>query len=880
MKTFYLLSFFLLLAGTASAAQLIAVPQGGSSSGYGLNNATTPAGNWWVGGNTFNYTGGTGTYNVTSLTVRTFRGSTSATTNTSAIISYTNSTNGCTGFNTTSQMIATGYTGNYNLNTTHGNHTITLTTPATLNDSQSYCLMFGGDSGELGRLELQTTSTVGQWHYAGGSPPLIPYLSYNVVFALYGEVNSASSPMFSITAKNNDTLSALTNFSANVTYGGLTINYNTTNGTIYTNITSDTGTTNITVYANNYFSNTTTNFNTSANLEMPLVPYSVVLASDRYNHSSILSFNAQYAGVNYSSNSTTGLAYVPATTTPYSLAVTSSNYIPFTFDNATRTATYNASIFQAQVTFNASELTTGNAVTDFTVTSPLQNNTDTNPVLYLAAGDYNFTFAKSSYYNFTKQVTVNALDNVTETFDEVYSYILNITVADANNGTYLNNFSALLYSSTTGNLSTYTTTNGSIIVPWANETSLLNITIFNIIFNNVTYANTSSYIVFNGTAPAYENKTVSVYLQNTVDFNLLDSYTLTLLNVSANITLTGSTATYNFNTSNGTYHAASLNADTYTVRVTATGYNANTVLLTTAGDYQNVTYYMDGNTQLVTFSLQDTLGNPIENSTVSFGRNFNGTIQTFAQIVTDFSGLFSLYLNPSVTYLLTATHPSGTYATFTGNILPSQSTTYLIRMQFANAETFSSILNYTYAHYTAVYDNTTSTINVSYEVISSIGDLDNFGLSTDYNTTNFAQNVTGITGGGIATILITGVDLTFQNTINVTFFIDRTGFSVLNYSVPFTFEHYATSNQSLTGGLSNNFPTSWFGKALLGTFILVVCIAGIFALTSSSTAAIVTGIVVTGVLSIPTVALFPLLYGVIVVVVGIVVLIADEVTTK
>lgn len=77
---------------------------------------------------------------------------------------------------------------------------------------------------------------------------------------------------FSITANDTSTLLSINTFSANVTYNGSTLNYNTSSGEIVTNITTPYGNANITVYASGYLPSTYNNWATNVNLTANLTP--------------------------------------------------------------------------------------------------------------------------------------------------------------------------------------------------------------------------------------------------------------------------------------------------------------------------------------------------------------------------------------------------------------------------------------------------------------------------------------------------------------------------------------------------------------------------------------------------------------------------------
>lgn len=364
---------------------------------------------------------------------------------------------------------------------------------------------------------------------------------------------------------------------------------------------------------------------------------------------------------------------------------------------------------------------------------------------------------------------------------------------------------------------------------------------------------------------------------NPVIIHVLDSSNYTYVDTDVNITLNNrdTFVSYSLVSTNGFFINESIIDGVYEVVIDAAGYNTNYALLT-VNSGADATFYVDASTVSRLFNVRDGFAQAVENATITFSRTINSTLIAYTQVITDSSGYITVNLNPAFLYMITGTEPTGTYLNYTGSVLPNQDITYVIQFSFSPINPYYTPLNNTYTVIEANYYNSTKIINVTWEVISPIGDLEYFGLYTTYNSTNYSQNITGIPGGGIAYVNITGVDLSFQDTIYVTHYFKRTGYAEVSTVTTFNFLDYTPSNSSIIGGMfdGTNAPSSVPGRALLGTFIVLIVVAGTYSVTRMSDVATIAGLATFGILSVPTVAMFPLLYGVIVVVVGSVVLIA------
>lgn len=395
---------------------------------------------------------------------------------------------------------------------------------------------------------------------------------------------------FTITAINNYTGIAINTFNASVQFGnGTIINYTTTTGSVNTGVNNAAGVViNATITASGlYFTNFTINWNVTTNLVTTVFPWANITASDRTDYTTINTFNVTFNGTTYST--TNGYVQVPAIGT-YNASTSATNYFDGTINNGAASSTRNVSMFQAQISFEATELGSLLNVTSFTVSTGSVNSNGTSsikPVLYVKAGTYNFTFNKTGWYNTTKQITVTVLENDTQFFVDVYRYLLNVTVRNQFTGAQSIGFTINITSTTNGfSNQTYAAGNGTSI-PWFNDSN------FNIsIGNSTSIANVS--ILYNTSnftfTPVLINITVNSFTINSVLFSVYNETTQTQITQNVSITMSGTYSGYNFTFTGGSVNATLVSPDTYTIVVSSGGYTSRQYIKTitnqTVNSYQ------------------------------------------------------------------------------------------------------------------------------------------------------------------------------------------------------------------------------------------------------------------------------------------------------
>lgn len=461
--------------------------------------------------------------------------------------------------------------------------------------------------------------------------------------ALMYEVNGTRDFLFSVTARDNLTGSSITEFNA-------TINgtfYNTTNGTIVTNINNTASATtylvNVTlVTANYYLTGQVLNVNTTSNQQVNLTPYATMIASNRYDNATITSFTVEYNGTNYTSNST-GYARIPVTSELYNFTVYSTNYIPRVFSNneANRSTTYNASIWQVLATFSATEIISGTAVTGFTVTAPTgQSNNSATPTLYLNANTTNITFSKTGWYGKTQEFTFPALSTGQYNFTNTFQYQLNISWTNSIGGAATTNFTVNITSGLYTYNTTVNTTNGTARVPWTNDTN------FNITgYNNPTVSatsilwNTSNYT----NVPSIVNITLTSTTTNTFQIFIYNENTQTLITgTNISVYIIGDIATYVYNTSVGMINATLITPDQYIFQTNGSGYSTRYEIFTMTNQSTSVVnlYLLPNGYSTLTTTVSDQSYSVLPNYVVAMNRKNISGINYFEveRTTTDING--------------------------------------------------------------------------------------------------------------------------------------------------------------------------------------------------------------------------------------------------
>jgi len=427
-----------------------------------------------------------------------------------------------------------------------------------------------------------------------------------------------------------------------------------------------------------------------------------------------------------------------------------------------------------------------------------------------------------------------------------------ITAKDYYSNFSLTNFTAFI------NGTEFNTTNGTINTGiLSNSTGEYNISV-------ISYEG-AGYYERNYTEYNVSNDLIArLYVINSIKFNIYDlTPTLpSLMNQTVNITLKGDTITKTLIVENGTGLVTNLNTDTYKIIAKTSEYDDTIIYLTLTGyTHINLSMYMSKSKVEKEFITHDSSNNEVVSDVIlTFTQNINGSYVTIGQLLTDFSGYGSIYLNPSTTYTFSAVHND--YDTFVGDVTPTQDS-YTIDLRLIGGGTYESSLGKVTISKLFTRPINSSEANVTLTIFSldDPGTLEFYGFNFTYRGTNYFVNQTGSVGGGIEERTINNINVSVQNNLTINWFykvVDMDSQTFINY---YYLNDVVSGITSLSGGLFDNISLGRPGKAILGMLILVMLFTIVYIPTKNMMVGSVTVMVGVGVLSIPSIGLFNLLYG-------------------
>jgi hypothetical protein len=593
-----------------------------------------------------------------------------------------------------------------------------------------------------------------------------------------------------------------------------------------------------------------------------------ITAKDSYTTSSLNNFSALIDGTTYSTtNGTITTDILDNSTSLYNITMSSNEsggYFNRTYTDYNVSSNLQAGLHQAEISFTANNRVSGASVNNFTVTAPNGNtNTAINPSLNVTTGELQYNFSKTGYYGATTTANLSALETNNASF-EVYDHVLNLTLESLGATERESNFTVNIYSDDYSYSETRSTTTGQIL---ANLTDG-NYTVY---LNDSVHVFTSYNVTLNSSTNQ-TNYVMEAFNINTLVVNFFDLDTLAVIN-NVNLSAQSSVATYSFTTSNGTISQDLLNPSSYKLTATSSTYDPSIVYVTLNDDNQTVNMYLDQSLTELLINVQSTLGEDVDDATVTITYNINGSFVTVYQAKTDAFGQSTVELDPNKDYFITVTHPE--YATFEGSF-SAIGTTYTVALEPASAQTYQSIFDLANFDVSFLYNNASEAI-FTYDTVSSDGAIQWFAATTNYNGVPYSTNVTSSSGGGTITLNITGANASIQDSITYTIYLKVNGRETYTESYTYRLSETNPLNTTIRGGLTQS-PASEMtsaGKAILGTFIVLFFVAAVFGLSGSLTAAAITGALITGGLAVGTWALFNPIYAVITVVVLLVTALGD-----
>jgi hypothetical protein len=368
--------------------------------------------------------------------------------------------------------------------------------------------------------------------------------------------------------------------------------------------------------------------------QTPQSPLNITFtAADLYDASSILIYSvAMYQGGTLRHNFSTTNGTIPVSNITngfYNLTFQSDQaggYFQSTYNNVNVSGqSFVGQLYQAIAYFNASELFTGNTITSFNASVPLQFNTSNSTgwtKFYLKAGDYNISGASAGYFNSTIPFSVSALSTNYFTIANFSTNRLRIDAKSIIDGSYISAFSIQISNGTY--TSQKSTTTGNITFDVLAGTWIMN-------FSSPTHANQNASIVVSSSS-IYPNYTFSVYTTNSVNISIFDEIigkpSTFFYGRVVNLDFSSGVFAQNYTTNSSIFYVDLLTPSEYQIKYYSDTYTPRIYYFSLENRSNNqIDLYLlsTGNSTSTIINILDNTGNVLEDATVYLQRYYIST---------------------------------------------------------------------------------------------------------------------------------------------------------------------------------------------------------------------------------------------------------------
>jgi hypothetical protein len=516
-------------------------------------------------------------------------------------------------------------------------------------------------------------------------------------------------------------------------------------------------------------------------------------------------------------------------------ATDNGGYFSRTFSEHNSTLDLNASLFQTEINFFATEIITGNNLTNVSFYYDNGTEIETHPTI----GTINVTAKKTGYYDLTQEFIFLALDNKTVSFEGMYDLLVNVTVKDYISGTNIQNWSGTINNAAESYSSYYEATGGQQYLYLLQN------------YEYVTFVNSSDeigiglaqYINFTSNSSTYD-LTYLTYEKNSMIFNVYNLTSGNLITANVDLTLTGDSITYSESFIGGVLNKTNIIPGTYTIKTESNGFSTSYLIASVNGTYQLINVYLDDSTTSSrTFYVVDNANDNVQGATVGLTLNINGTVITILQKETDLSGSSTFDLDITKQYGVVVSKTG--YLTYTGLITPVQEE-YTINIQQEGSEIFQSI-NEDFALSTRlIYTPGDSYAYVKYQTTSPTGSIIYFGTEAIFNNLNYSQNLSGTPGGGTILLPVL-INTSIAQLMNITYYYMLTDGTYNSWEETFFVNVVSNEDNTL---ITNAFDPAGMGngtKIFIGMLIITTFLLLGFMFSRDMTVSAILGLVGVGI---------------------------------
>lgn len=383
----------------------------------------------------------------------------------------------------------------------------------------------------------------------------------------------------------------------------------------------------------------------------------------------------------------------------------------------------------------------------------------------------NFADSDSVPFNITRdaQLNISFYDSVTNaTLTNI-----NLTISDLTNGQ---------------NETTTITTNSTLLYIIKGHNYVFTMDKTGYAITNTTYTTTNTYNQLN----------VSMFLTNSIQFNIFNSVTFAPVLQTVNIIMIKGLSSLIFNTTTSSYFASAIPEGTYTVTVMSANYSQNTFTLTmTNRTTQTVNVFLTNFFDSFSFYAINPNNQPIQNVSITVQSLVNGSYVTISNKFTDVLGFALFQITSGNTYHFVMTPPGE----FISKVFDME--VFIQNSPYKIIFTSGGLTYYNSLYESATYDyfpTNTTLINGTYTFGIRSLSINGTILYTQVNCSggNFS-NVSGFPGGATAQVTVDLSQYSGTFTCNYQMAVDQ--FPVLSFNQAY----FITSN---TGYPNSNLITA------------------------------------------------------------------------
>jgi len=532
-----------------------------------------------------------------------------------------------------------------------------------------------------------------------------------------------------------------------------------------------------------------------------------------------------YAGALYNTTFTTELIEVealnpnpPVIYFPFNSTITSS-IMNINWSNATAT---NPS---QNISNHVLQLLNNDLTLNRTIASNLTLST-------YALNIYNENLTTGTYYIKVIGYDQNGLNSFDfESFDLVTNANLNLTAIFPINSTLISNFTINATNLNTGNITTASTTNGSLqlgIIKQNNYTFFVDSPSFAFHYQNYTTTNAT-----------FQNLQFSLYTNNSISITAKDETTGSIILESLQVVVTGTTET-TYNLTNGTLFISNLLDGAYTLKFSGENYTLRTYTISVASrSTQSLEAILSKATTAVVFTIKDALSDVLlEGATISMYKLINASYTLIETKNSDITGRAQFTYSPLVKYRFYVSNTG--YSTKTFDLDPIIFTSYDVKLDrnvvFPNTQDYAGV---TLIYYPKTFYNNKSN-NLTFIINAPNGELVSYGINITYPGGIVSLTGNNAIGGNLyPNFTITNAGI--FSTINITYWYDTTLAEPKYFSDAYFISGALNENTTFINLKNQDYGLGSLDKMLIVIFFVIIG-AGMAYLAGAGNFALVFGL--------------------------------------